>query len=169
MSSFDWDPVKDAENRSKHHVSFEEAQLAFLDPNRVIARDISHSRSEERFYCFGRVGPRILTVRFTYRGRVIRIFGAAEAGRSMKRTPRYTDEKLGRIEVVEDFLPPPEQLVLKETGVKVTISLSKRSVDFFKAHAARSRVPYQKMIRNLLDNYAEKYAERPLTKRSSGP
>jgi predicted DNA binding CopG/RHH family protein len=87
----------------------------------------------------------------------------------MKRTPRYTDEKLGRVEVVEDFLPPPEQLVLKETGVKVTISLSKRSVDFFKAHAARSRVPYQKMIRNLLDNYADKYAERPLTKRSSGP
>jgi predicted DNA binding CopG/RHH family protein len=87
----------------------------------------------------------------------------------MKRTPKYSDEKLGRIEVVEDFLPPPEQLVLKETGVKVTISLSKRSVDFFKAHAARSRVPYQKMIRNLLDNYADKYAGRPLTKRSSGP
>ena len=87
----------------------------------------------------------------------------------MKRTPRYTDEELGRVEVLEDFLPPPEQLVLKETGVKVTISLSKRSVDFFKAHAARSRVPYQKMIRNLLDNYADKYAGRPLTKRSSGP
>jgi predicted DNA binding CopG/RHH family protein len=87
----------------------------------------------------------------------------------MKRTPRYTDEKLGRLEVVEDFLPPPEQLVLRETGMKVTISLSKRSVDFFKAHAARSRVPYQKMIRNLLDSYADRYAERPLTKRSSGP
>jgi uncharacterized protein len=76
MSSFDWDPVKDAENRSKHHVSFEEAQLAFLDPNRVIARDATHSRSEERFYCFGRVGPRVMTVRFTYRGQVIRIIGA---------------------------------------------------------------------------------------------
>lgn len=76
MSSFDWDPVKNAENRSKHHVSFEEAQLAFLDPDRVIARDVSHSRSEERFYCFGRVGPRIMTVRFTYRGHVIRIIGA---------------------------------------------------------------------------------------------
>lgn len=86
----------------------------------------------------------------------------------MKRTSTYTDERLGGIEVVEDFLPPPEQLVLKETGVKVTISLSKRSVEFFKAHAARSRVPYQKMIRNLLDNYVDKYTERPLTKRSSG-
>jgi predicted DNA binding CopG/RHH family protein len=70
--------------------------------------------------------------------------------------------------VVEDFLPPPHELVLKEKGVKVTISLSKRSVDFFKAHAARSRVPYQKMIRNLLDSYASQYAERSLTKRSSG-
>jgi predicted DNA binding CopG/RHH family protein len=87
----------------------------------------------------------------------------------MKRIPRYTDEKLGRIEVIEDFLPPPEQLVLRDAGVKVTISLSKRSVDFFKAHAARSRVPYQKMIRNLLDGYAARYSERPLTKRSSGP
>jgi predicted DNA binding CopG/RHH family protein len=87
----------------------------------------------------------------------------------MKRTPRYTEEKLGRIEVIEDFLPPPDKLVLKDKGVKVTISLSTRSVDFFKAHAARSRVSYQKMIRNLLDNYAARYSEGPLTKRSSGP
>ncbi len=86
----------------------------------------------------------------------------------MKRTPKYTDERLGRVEVVADFLPPPDQLVLKEDGVKVTIALSKRSVEFFKAHAARSKVPYQKMIRSLLDNYADRYAERPLTKSSSG-
>jgi predicted DNA binding CopG/RHH family protein len=86
----------------------------------------------------------------------------------MKRTPKYTDERLGRLEVVEDFLPPPEQLVPKEDGVKITISLSKRSVEFFKAHAARSRVPYQKMIRSLLDGYASRYQERPLTSRSSG-
>lgn len=86
----------------------------------------------------------------------------------MKRTPKYTDERLGRVEIVEDFLPPPDQLVLKEEGVKVTISLSKRSVDFFKLQAARSNVPYQKMIRRLLDSYADRYSERPLTKRSSG-
>ena len=84
MSSFDWDPVKDAENRSKHHVSFEEAQLAFLDPNRVIARDATHSSSEERFYCFGRIGPRVMTVRFTYRGQVIRIIGAGYWRRGRK-------------------------------------------------------------------------------------
>jgi predicted DNA binding CopG/RHH family protein len=59
---------------------------------------------------------------------------------------------------VEDFLPPPDQLVLKEDGVKITLSLSRRSVDFFKAHAAKSKVPYQKMIRSLLDSYASKHS-----------
>lgn len=85
----------------------------------------------------------------------------------MKRTPKYTNEPLGQLEVVEDFLPPPDQLVLKEDGVKVTISLSKRSIDFFKAHAARSKVPYQRMIRTLLDAYADRHAARPLTTRST--
>jgi hypothetical protein len=73
----------------------------------------------------------------------------------MKRTRKYRHEPLGRLKVVEDFLPPPDQLVLRDDGVKITISLSKRSVDFFKRHAARSRVPYQKMIRSLLDFYAK--------------
>lgn len=86
----------------------------------------------------------------------------------MKTIPKYTDEPLGRLEVVDDFLPPPDQLVLKEDGVKVTISLSKRSVEFFKAHAARSKVPYQRMIRSLLDTYADRHAGRPLTIRSTG-
>ena len=71
----------------------------------------------------------------------------------MKRRTRYRDEPLGRLKIVNDFLPPPDKLVLRDDGVKVTISLSKRSVDFFKRHAARSKVPYQKMIRSLLDGY----------------
>jgi uncharacterized DUF497 family protein len=75
-SSFEWDSAKDAENQLKHGVSFGEAQHAFLDPGRVIARDAAHSRSEERYYCFGRVESGILTVRFTYRGKIIRIIGA---------------------------------------------------------------------------------------------
>ena len=73
---FEWDPKKDEENQSKHGVSFTEAQLAFVDPLRVIAEDLSHSSSEKRFYCFGEVGGGFLTVRFTYREGVIRIFGA---------------------------------------------------------------------------------------------
>lgn len=61
---------------AKHGVSFAAAQLAFADPRRVIAEDLSHSRSERRYYCFGSVGGAVLTVRFTYREGVIRIFGA---------------------------------------------------------------------------------------------
>jgi hypothetical protein len=80
--------------------------------------------------------------------------GAAGRG-FMKRKVKYRDEPLGRIEVVSDFLPPPDQLVLRDDGVKVTIALSKRSVEFFKRHAARSKVPYQKMIRSLLDGYVK--------------
>lgn len=74
--SFEWDLDKDAENQRKHGVSFGLAQEAFLDPHRVVARDLAHSQSEERFYCFGSVGEEILTVRFTYRNKVIRIIGA---------------------------------------------------------------------------------------------
>ena len=73
---FEWDEEKDKENRNKHNVSFSEAQLAFLDPSRVIAEDVKHSLDENRFYCIGRVGEGIMTVRFTYRSQVIRIYGA---------------------------------------------------------------------------------------------
>lgn len=75
-ASFDWDPRKDRANKLKHGVSFVEAQRAFLDPDRVIARDLGHSAEEERFYCFGRVEAGILTVRFTWRDSIIRIIGA---------------------------------------------------------------------------------------------
>ena len=73
---FDWDRRKDRTNQKKHGISFAQAQRAFVDRRRVIAEDLSHSRSEERYFCFGAVGEGILTVRFTYRGKVIRIFGA---------------------------------------------------------------------------------------------
>jgi uncharacterized DUF497 family protein len=73
---FEWDAGKDAENQEKHGVAFSLAQYAFGDPRRVIAEDLAHSRSEKRYFCFGEVGGGILTVRFTYRGGVIRIFGA---------------------------------------------------------------------------------------------
>ena len=73
---FDWDPDKDAENQKKHGVSFTRAQHAFADPQRVIARDVSRSQTEDRFYCFGEVDGGVLTVRFTYRASVIRIIGA---------------------------------------------------------------------------------------------
>ena len=73
---FEWDSKKDQENQQKHGISFTEAQYAFADPRRVIAKDETHSQTEERFYCFGEVDGGVLTVRFTYRASVIRIIGA---------------------------------------------------------------------------------------------
>jgi uncharacterized protein len=82
---FEWDEEKDNENQAKHHVSFTAAQQAFLDPRRIIAEDITHSSEESRFYCIGRIDDGVLTVRFTYRGDVIRIYGAGywRKGRSL--------------------------------------------------------------------------------------
>ncbi|MFA9614810.1 MAG: BrnT family toxin [Deltaproteobacteria bacterium] len=73
---FEWDEKKNKENITKHGVPFEVAQYAFADPDRVIAEDLDHSEEERRYYCFGRVGDGIITVRFTYRGNVIRLIGA---------------------------------------------------------------------------------------------
>ena len=77
----------------------------------------------------------------------------------MKKRIRYTDEPLGNAEVVKDFLPPPEKLVLREDNVKVTIALSKSSVSFFKKIAKKHRTPYQAMIRRILNLYADKYGQ----------
>lgn len=76
MDSFEWDPAKDLLNQIKHGVSFLEAQFAFADPRRVIAEDLEHGGEERRYYCMGRVGQGILTVRFTWRDGIIRIIGA---------------------------------------------------------------------------------------------
>ncbi len=73
---------------------------------------------------------------------------------------RYTNEPLGQLKVVEDFLPAPEELVFRDEGVKVTIALSKRSVEFFKREAQKHKTQYQRMIRRLLDVYAEHHSRR---------
>ena len=94
--SFEWDPAKDAQNQRKHGVAFADAQLAFLDPARVIAKDLSHSKGEPRFYCFGEVGGGVLTVRFTYRAEVIRIFGAGywRRGKRCNGRPPFLDRRV---------------------------------------------------------------------------
>jgi len=73
---FEWDAEKDFANQRKHQVAFALAQFAFADPRRVIAKDMHHSDQEPRFYSFGWVDERVLTVRFTYREGLIRIIGA---------------------------------------------------------------------------------------------
>ncbi len=73
---FEWDEKKNKENQKKHELSFEIAQYAFADPNRIIAEDLSHSDKEKRYYCFGKVNEGGITIRFTYRKNIIRIIGA---------------------------------------------------------------------------------------------
>jgi len=75
----------------------------------------------------------------------------------MKNKIKYTDEPMGKLRVIKDFLPSPDQLVLKEENVKITISLKKSSVEFFKKEAQRRRISYQKMIRRVIDWYASQY------------
>ena len=75
----------------------------------------------------------------------------------MNKPIRYSDDPLGEIRVVPGFLPPPEQLVLKNEQTKVTISLSSKSVDFFKEAARKHHMQYQKMIRQLLDEYVARH------------
>ena len=76
----------------------------------------------------------------------------------MKKSIVYTNEPMGEVRVVEDFLPSPEELAFREETVKVTISLSKESVEFFKREARRHGIPYQRMIRRLLDEYVYHYS-----------
>lgn len=74
--SFIWDTEKEAANIQKHGVDFSTAAKVFQDPNRKLFSDERHGKLEERFFCIGKVGNRILTVRLTYRGDLIRIYGA---------------------------------------------------------------------------------------------
>ena len=79
----------------------------------------------------------------------------------MNARTKYTDEPIGEPRVVRDFLPSPEELAFREEDVKITITLSKKSVEFFKAEAAKSDTQYQRMIRRLLDAHVEVHADSP--------
>lgn len=72
---------------------------------------------------------------------------------------RYTNEPMGEPRVVKDFLPSPSELAFRDEDVKITITLSKKSVDFFKSEAAKAGTQYQRMIRRLLDAYVDAHAD----------
>jgi uncharacterized DUF497 family protein len=76
QAGFEWDNKKNQSNIEKHKVDFYDAQQAFLDNKRVIAEDLDHSQGEKRYFCFGMVLDRVMTVRFTWRSNTIRIIGA---------------------------------------------------------------------------------------------
>ena len=71
----------------------------------------------------------------------------------MKKKIKYSEGQVGKVKIVADFLPSPEELALKDETVKITISLSKASVEYFKKEAKKYNTQYQKMIRRLLDEY----------------
>ena len=73
----------------------------------------------------------------------------------MSKQIRYTKGPIGKVRVVKDFLPPPDELAVKDELEKVALTLSKRSVDFFRREAKKHGTPYQRMIRVLLDRYAQ--------------
>ncbi len=75
----------------------------------------------------------------------------------MSKRIAYTAGPIRKVKVVRDFLPPPAELVPRDEGVKVTIALSKRSVDFFKREARKHNTQYQRMIRRLLDTYTAQH------------
>jgi uncharacterized DUF497 family protein len=166
---FEWDADKDTENQEKLGIPFSLAQYAFADPKRIIAEDLAHSKIEKRFFCFGEADGGILTVRFTYRGGEFEFLELATGVKErlfMKTKIKYTNEAI-EAKVMMDFLPPPEELAFREEGVKVTIALSKKSIDFFKSEASKHHTQYQRMIRKLIDSYVDNYAE-PLARRARG-
>lgn len=74
---------------------------------------------------------------------------------------KYTNEPLGEVKVIADFLPSPAELAFNEEGVKTTLTLSKKSIDFFKSEAAKNHTQYQRMIRRLLDAYVDSHNPSP--------
>jgi hypothetical protein len=71
---------------------------------------------------------------------------------------KYTNEPIGEPRVIRDFLPSPAELAYRDEDVKITITLSRKSVEFFKSEAAKADTQYQRMIRRLLDAYVDAYA-----------
>ena len=76
----------------------------------------------------------------------------------MRKVNKDRNMPIGDLKKVDDFLPPPEKLVVPQETMKITISLSKSSVNFFKRQAKRHHIKYQRMIRQLLDRYAMRYS-----------
>jgi hypothetical protein len=95
------------------------------------------------------------------------VIGGQEGEFMRKSKVKYTDEPIGKIKIIPNFLPPPEELVLKEETVKVTLFLTKNSIEFFKHEAEQQHVQYQKMIRVLLDLYAQNCSRQPKRRKAA--
>ena len=83
---------------------------------------------------------------------------SAKTSKASSSKIKYTNEPLGEIKVIADFLPSPAELSFNEEAVKVTLALSKKSIDFFKSEATKNHTQYQRMIRRLVDAYVESHS-----------
>ncbi len=77
----------------------------------------------------------------------------------MKKNDRLEVSPKGKLTIIDDFLPPPAQLVRREDTVRVTSEYTKTSIDFLKKEAKKAKVPYQRMLRSLIDLYVERQAK----------
>ena len=156
-SDFEWDSYKDALNQEKHGVSFALAQLAFLIISvsfwRILSTAMMRNDSIALAGSQVELWPYGLPTVKTKSGLLAPNIGG-KARKYMTAKIKYTDEPIGKVKVISDFLPSPEELALKDETVKVTIALSKTSIDFFKKEAKKYNTQYQKMIRRLLDEYS---------------
>jgi len=151
--TFAWDDDKNKENEAKHNVSFSVAQRAFLDPRRVVVEDLTSGATTVSAASAMASSPSGSPTEATPSASTVRATGEREK-RYMRNRIKYSDEPMGEPVVIKDFLPRPEELAPKEENVKITISLNKSSVDFFKRKAKEHHTSYQKMIRRLIDWYA---------------
>ncbi|MDE1976274.1 MAG: BrnT family toxin [Elusimicrobia bacterium] len=129
FGNFIWDSEKEKINVAKHGIDFFAAAEVFADPGRKIFIDSGHGARD-----------------------------SGERGHAIMRMKTHDEMPHGRLRRINDALPPPEELVLPKDDIKVTLALSRRSVDFFKEQARRHQSKYQRMIRELVDLYALRHS-----------
>jgi predicted DNA binding CopG/RHH family protein len=169
-ASFEWDVKKDLKIKPstacclrRRNTPLRIHTVSLLKTSPIVRRKNGTTASEQLRAVFSQSDLR--TVGGPSASSVPAIGG--KASKSMNTKIRYTDEPLGDLKVIPDFLPAPEELAFRDDTVKVTITLSRSSVEFFKHEAKKHHTQYQKMIRRLLDVYTQKH-QQPLTKRSTG-
>lgn len=158
--NFEWDDNKNTTNQKNHSISFEEAILAFKDSNRIILEDKMHSDSERRLFCIGNTKMPMYALLVRGVGGKVNKFTRNKTKYS--ETPAEFKDSLGKAVQIDDFLAPPEQLFSQEPMKKITIELSSSSVEYFKILAQEFQIPYQQMIRKVLDSYVRKYSAQKI-------
>lgn len=167
---FEWDQAKDLFNQAKHGVSFTYAQSAFNDLNRIILEDADHSQVEKRYFCYGKVGDGILTVRFTLRRSYVRITGVGYWRKGKSIYDAHNTQKIKKVvdnfagytpgpkmltgkRMPDDFLPPPGKISLKTTAFAVQLEAAYS--DILIKEAKRRRKPSEEFMAGILKAYAE--------------